>query len=359
MSAVAASAPDVALVHFDLFTRNASSLAALVLVICEYLRNFEDEVQYIWRWPLNRVKYIYLISRYISLGGLAANCAALLVGPLATPPHPVHYCRGWFSGLTFVSCFVLFAIDAVAMLRVYALYNRNARIGAFFASLLLTEATLVTTCTSTTVGIVPFTPICDVAKTPWQVLYFTCGVLATQLSLTFFTFKKRKAMAGQRQIPIIKLVFREGTWMSTLVFCIFMFIVPYSLITGTSKPHIVLIWPTSLLSNAVCRVILNMHRIPSPGRSLRSPTIGTDADIQFTSFFMSDNVSASLRREDLSHHGSLGLTFDAQSLPDTDSLSFLSLGGRTTPTPSVASSVSIGIPPRTPINNGPGPTSTY
>jgi hypothetical protein len=56
---------------------------------------------------------------------------------------------------------------------VYALYNRNARIGAFFSTLILIEATLATTCSSRMIGTVPFSPICDVEKTPLQVLYFT------------------------------------------------------------------------------------------------------------------------------------------------------------------------------------------
>lgn len=64
-------------------------------------------------------------------------------------------------------------------------------------------------------------------------------------------------MVRQRQVPIIKLVFREGTWISSVVCCeclstvfqvvfmgcfvgIFLFTVPYSLITGHAKPHIVL-----------------------------------------------------------------------------------------------------------------------
>ena len=64
-------------------------------------------------------------------------------------------------------------------------------------------------------------------------------------------------MVGQRQGPIIKLVFREGTWISGLVCCkwrsttfpvvftvcflgIPLFTVPYSLITGHAKPHVVL-----------------------------------------------------------------------------------------------------------------------
>ena len=85
----------------------------------------------------------------------------------------------------------MFAIDAVAMLRgesataaaeltaradslrvVYVLYNRNAKIGAFFASLLMTEATLVTTCSAKTIGKVPFNAICNVEKTPFTVVYF-------------------------------------------------------------------------------------------------------------------------------------------------------------------------------------------
>lgn len=269
------------------FIRNASSLVALTVLYCEYLANFNDELRFIWRRPMNRVKGIYLMARYVGLFGLTVNVVLLFATPLSTIPVPVDHCRAWFSFLTVVSCLVLFSIDAIAMLRVYALYNRNARIGAFFSTLILIEATLVTTCSSRTIGNVPFSPICDVEKTPLQVLYFTCGVFFTQWSLLFFTFTKRQQMAAQHHVPIVKLVLREGAWMSTLISGIFSFTVPFSILTGTSKPHIVLVWPTVLLSIAACRVILSMHRLATVLQPTQRAggTHFTNTDIQFTSFF--------------------------------------------------------------------------
>ncbi|TEB30737.1 hypothetical protein FA13DRAFT_1733158 [Coprinellus micaceus] len=274
------------------FMRNASCLAALVLVLLEFFANLKNEIRFIWHRPFNRVKIIYLLSRYTGLLSLVANAFLLFVGPLSTIPVDIRHCRKWFTGFTVISCAVMFAIDSVAMLRVYVLYNRNPKIGALFASLLMTEATLVTTCSAQTIGKVPFNAICNVEKTPFTVVYFTCGVIITQLSLLLFTYMKRRQMVGQRQVPIIKLVFREGTWISSVVCCIFLFTVPYSLITGHAKPHVVLIWPTAILSPAACRVILNMYLLSFRTQSTErwrdnrsDSTSFTDTDIQFTSFF--------------------------------------------------------------------------
>ncbi|KAG2004894.1 hypothetical protein CC2G_003400 [Coprinopsis cinerea AmutBmut pab1-1] len=326
-----------------LFTRNASSLAALVQVICEYLLNLEDEIRYIWRWPLNRVRAIYFVARYLGLFGLLANVILLFYGPLATIPNDANDCRTWFAVYSAVSCLVLFSVDAIAMLRVYALYNQSPKVGALFSSLLLTEATLVTTCSSTTLKIVPFSPICDVEKTPYQVIYFACGVVVTQLALMLFTFHKRKVMAGQLHIPILKLVFREGAWISSLTCCIFFFTVPYSLITGTAKPHLVLIWPTTLLSNVASRVILSLHRLPAAGRSLRNPdgapsAQGTDTDIQFTSYFMNESTDFHVGASDYYPDA----FFTTRSLANTASLSSLSLG-RPSSSSSTISSLASGL----------------
>lgn len=275
----------------ELFQRNASCLAALVFVLCEHTRFLEEEIHYIWKQPLTRVNVIYLFARYLAIGSLFTNCILMFIGPLAAVPVTPEHCRAWFSLSTVVSCLVLFVVDAVSMLRVYALYHCDPRIGAFFAALLLTEAAFVTSCSSTTLGLVPFDPICDVAETPKMVVLFASSVIITQTSLLLFTSHKRKLMAGQLLIPLAKLVLREGTWVSALICCIFFFTVTYSLITGTSKPHIVLIWPTALLSVAACRIILSLHGIAAVGRSVRSCTSdGTDTDIQFTSLFLAEST---------------------------------------------------------------------
>ena len=44
--------------------------------------------------------------------------------------------------------------------------------GALFSAIVITEATLVTTCTHKTVSLMPFSPICDVDAPPTQVIYF-------------------------------------------------------------------------------------------------------------------------------------------------------------------------------------------
>ncbi|KAF6742800.1 hypothetical protein DFP72DRAFT_936564 [Ephemerocybe angulata] len=293
-----------------IFERNTFSLVALVFVTCELANSLEDEVRYIWRGQLNKVKVIYLLARYFGLAGLISNVLVLLVGPLSSTTTPVAHCRIWFTAMSVVSCSVLFAIDAISMLRVYALYRRSVKIGAFFASVLITEATLVTTCSSQHVGKVPFSPSCDVEKTPHQVIFFTCGVIFAQCSLLLFTFLKRQELVGQRQVPILKLVFREGAWISTLICSMFLFTVPYSLITGTSKPHLVLIMPIAILSPAACRIILNMHRLSTTGRSTartQTSSLNTDTDIQFTSL-----LDTSLRPSQL--EGSIGNnTFDSRS----------------------------------------------
>lgn len=58
---------------------------------------------------------------------------------------------------------------------VYALYNRDNKIGLALALLMVMQMGLVTSCTSRTIHIVPFGHTCDVLETPHQVVYLMCA----------------------------------------------------------------------------------------------------------------------------------------------------------------------------------------
>jgi hypothetical protein len=98
---------------------------------------------------------------------------------------------GWFIFLAVSDCLLMSAMDTVIMLRgghalicllrqvlndllylsVYALYNRSTKVALLLVSLLITQMTLVTVCTSRTLPKVPFNGNCDL-KTPHNVVYF-------------------------------------------------------------------------------------------------------------------------------------------------------------------------------------------
>ncbi|KAF8960806.1 hypothetical protein BDZ97DRAFT_1665344 [Flammula alnicola] len=257
-------------------------VAAAVWLTWEYIITCRDEYQYIWRGSMNRVKALYMFARYFTLSVQWANTYIVFV-PLSRVPVHRHGCMGWFLFLTISACFLLAAVDSLIMLRVYALYNCSPKMAAFLASLLVMQGMLVATCTSRTLHLVPFSETCNVLETPHEVIYIMAGVLLTQTILLVLTIAKRKIAFGES--PIVHLVVRHGAWVFVLVVSMWVTIIPYSLFTQVSKPHIIFVWPIALMSIATCRLIINMQKIHIEMRSNRhSDSRLADTDIMFTSY---------------------------------------------------------------------------
>ncbi|KAF9044204.1 hypothetical protein BJ165DRAFT_185754 [Panaeolus papilionaceus] len=242
----------------DVFTRNLSSLAALIVLIWEYLVCVQDERRFIWRGSFNKVKAIYLFSRYLGLCAQIAN-VVLVFNPLSQLPVPRSKCKAWFLCLCACSCSLLVAIDVALILRVHVLYNRSRRVGCFLFGLVALQCGIVTRFTVQKIDVVPFDGICNVQETPVDTAYFMASIMVTQTTLLFMTVAKRKIAFGQS--PVIDLVVRDGAWIFVLVFALAGTTIPYSLFVQISKPHLILIWPIALLSLACCRLILNMQKL--------------------------------------------------------------------------------------------------
>jgi len=264
----------------EVFARNLCSLAALVWLIWEYVVTWHNEYRYIWGGSMNRVKYIYLFSRYFAIAAQVVNIC-LVFFPLSRLPVGRRECEAWLLFLIVSACLLMITVDVVIMLRVYALYNCSLRIALFLTFMLLGQIAVVTTCTPLTVPKAPFGPSCDVLKTPPDVAYFMVTVIASHTALLILTVRKRKVAFGQS--PVVDLVVRDGAWVFVLVVSMFMVTIPYSLVSQVAKPYVMFVLPISLLSIIACRVILNMQEVVViPGNYSGDGT--TDTGIAFTSY---------------------------------------------------------------------------
>ncbi|KAH6879616.1 hypothetical protein BKA70DRAFT_208187 [Coprinopsis sp. MPI-PUGE-AT-0042] len=221
----------------EFFVRNAFSLAAFVCVLCEYIENLDEEVKLIWKGPMNWVKGLYLTTRYSVLVSFLVNTGLLLFGRMRLYPNDIADCRRWFSLSETVACVPMFAIDALSMIRIYVLYQRSFRIGAFVASLIFAEAILVTTSTSTAMKTLGFTPDCQATDVPLQVLFFGAWVVMTQMALIWFTFHKLKSIAGELHASTVYLVLYQGMWLCFFVVVLIFLTMLCSAIMGTGNPQ--------------------------------------------------------------------------------------------------------------------------
>ncbi|KAF8960805.1 hypothetical protein BDZ97DRAFT_2077295 [Flammula alnicola] len=266
----------------DVFLRNVLCLAAAVWLTWEYIITCRDEYQYIWRGSMNRVKVLYIFARYFTLGVQWAN-TYIVFAPLSRVPVPRHGCVGWFLFLMISASLLLAAIDSLIMLRVYALYNCSSKMTIFLTSLLAMQGMLIAIIASRNLHLLPFSETCNVLETPHEVAYIMAGVMVAQTILLLLTLARRKIAFGESLV--VRHVVRDGAWVFVLVISMCVAILPSSLFTHASKPHIIFVWPIALMSITTCRLIINMQKIPLETLSNRYSNSGsTGTGIAFTSY---------------------------------------------------------------------------
>ncbi|KAF9476124.1 hypothetical protein BDN70DRAFT_190965 [Pholiota conissans] len=241
----------------NLVFRRWSAVATLALLVWEHAITLQTELRYIWRRPISIVKGIYVFSRYYALAIQIFNLY-LVSGPLSSLEIPEHVCRRWFLFLTASSCALLATVDAILMLRVYALYLQDVKAGMFLAALFFGQL-MVEFIYVPIVVKVPFDPICDAQETHKGVVYFGISLWVKHLAVVAMTLAKRDlAVLGA---PVVRLVRRDGMWVVVLICGFFTAIIPYSFVNQVSKAHVAFGWPMTILSISCCRMITNMLQL--------------------------------------------------------------------------------------------------
>ncbi|KAF8349545.1 hypothetical protein F5887DRAFT_500538 [Amanita rubescens] len=124
------------------YPRTCSQLAALLFLLLDMVDTLGDEYSYIWKGPNTMAKCLFLASRYIALLFLLAYffIADVFGGCSASYSECV--------GLTLLETTLLgllaILLEILLMFRVYALYNRSARIGILLCLMLLATFTSCT-----------------------------------------------------------------------------------------------------------------------------------------------------------------------------------------------------------------------
>ncbi|KAH6879919.1 hypothetical protein BKA70DRAFT_1344788 [Coprinopsis sp. MPI-PUGE-AT-0042] len=271
----------------ELFVRNAISLAAFMLTLCEWTRGFEDEFEFIWRRPMSWMKGLYLVTRYTVLIGSIMS-ALLLFGPLKSFPNSDDDCRKWFALFTVVSCIPVFAIDTFSTIRIYVLYKGDLKTSAIAASLILTEVAFVTLSSAKAINDAVFTSACGVVNAPRDVVGFAGWLIVTQLVFIIYTFRKLKSVSNNLHASTVYLVLYQGMALCSLIVVLLAITISYTLIdnTRTSDPNIIAICPATISSSAFCRVVLNLHRRRQQQADRNREK--SELDIQLTSWFSTD-----------------------------------------------------------------------
>ncbi|KAF9546880.1 hypothetical protein CPC08DRAFT_769564 [Agrocybe pediades] len=251
MDSLAMNATEETSILQSLRLRKQFALAMLSILLYEYaVTTYVQERILAYLEPLNVVLGVYLYSRYFALtfqvSTLSSSHLRAQMLCLDCFPGGIHDIVGYGSG-------------HYLMLRIYALYLKSVRIGFFLGFLLM--GTLITTIVLGPLGVfdVRYNSLCEPLHMHPSFKYL--GVAGGVLHIWLAILTAAKWNLAKMGIPVAKLVARDSAWTITLVFVLLAFLFPYSIRSNGAKAEINFICPTTLISIATCRVIMNMRSL--------------------------------------------------------------------------------------------------
>jgi len=107
-----------------------SSLAAVVILVYDYLLCLGDEIKHVWKGRWNRGKVIYILNRYVPTFNLLIQVHTYLNHSLSQS-----FCRNWFFVDLALSWLGLCFVEYLLTLRTLAIYDKTPSVKLTIASL--------------------------------------------------------------------------------------------------------------------------------------------------------------------------------------------------------------------------------
>ncbi|KAF9447270.1 hypothetical protein P691DRAFT_129410 [Macrolepiota fuliginosa MF-IS2] len=242
----------------------ASPLAAWLLLVVEYVWCFGDEYALVWRTPLSFSKVSYVFSRYFPLLSQLANLGVM---SHLTLPISQEICHRWLAFQQVSAVLMQLGLEATLFLRLYALYQRDLKIGALVVSMFIIEIGFC---------LLGLLTLPTLAKSDGA----TCAANSTKISLTlailfqFFqsvvwslTWLQQRWLSHQlhpsivqSQLPVLRVVFRDSTMLLAMMTLGFAFTFSYTAALRLDV-HVVFPWSITMLSVPCCRITLSVLRV--------------------------------------------------------------------------------------------------
>ncbi|KAF8803240.1 hypothetical protein BYT27DRAFT_7244323 [Phlegmacium glaucopus] len=262
-----------------------ASFGALAVQIFELANSFFDEVEYLRCSRFTFVKSLYLWSRYMPL--IAQIVSLTLNHKTYQPPLRVQLCVGTFVYHTIVGQLAFACINAILLIRVYALYHQSRRVKYLLGTAFLTTCAIQTGCNSWFISTLVKGKSCTPDTLPFAPLVTICAAAfsfqALILGMTLFKCIVGRCY-GLARTPLTSLLLREGVVVCFLISTLIVANIPQQGIrllgSASGFENAALAWFVSLLSVTGCRLILDMRKLPisHPAR-----TSDEDYGIEFTS----------------------------------------------------------------------------
>ncbi|KAF8141377.1 hypothetical protein EV363DRAFT_12917 [Boletus edulis] len=249
-----------------------SAGAAMALVFWDAVLTLGDEVDYIWSGPGRaHVKCIYLFSRWFGL----LNQIGLLVWRCflaACAPVPLSICEVLFvsEAVTFQS--LQLCLDAILILRIYAVYQGQRRYIAIAIAIVFFEVLMSVMTQAISVSRSTVDGACIMLHTPATTTCLGIGMMVSQSVLLSLTYRGMAPwQPAARRSKLTTVVVRDGMLVFGVVIGIVLISFLYFLFNQVVL-NVFLPWMPVLPSLLTPRMILNMQMATEPTESIMELT---------------------------------------------------------------------------------------
>ncbi|KAF9256378.1 hypothetical protein L218DRAFT_216911 [Marasmius fiardii PR-910] len=241
---------------------NQSSVAALAFLVYDVLITIDEEVNLIWPRPWSFLKVIYVFVRYIPV---LVQISIIFVGtelPVALNYTP-RDCFIWMTYQAAALITIVATVDLILILRVFALYHDNRLVKYIVGALYLVY--LAGMCAGLVLGVpkIKYNSLCVVIDAANIMALYLGSAMFFQTVLFLLTTAKfiSAVRAGWGNVPILRVVMRDGTWAFTLLLLIEAGYGSLYALPNRSYAGILYGWLLTAFSFSGYRILLNLNNL--------------------------------------------------------------------------------------------------
>ncbi|KAH6899447.1 hypothetical protein BKA70DRAFT_1313493 [Coprinopsis sp. MPI-PUGE-AT-0042] len=181
MEALGFSTKDLLGAVYALRATNASTVAAVILMVYDYLLTLPDEVELIWRSKWTAVKVLFLLTRYLPFLELFPLASFML-----TRGDDVQACSLKYHILAWMEVMGLSFAVALLSFRTWAVWNKSLTIGIILAVAFFAQMGASMALTSRFLTLVKFIPVAEPYN--WQCLKAGEKVYLTMVRIVILAY---------------------------------------------------------------------------------------------------------------------------------------------------------------------------
>ncbi|KAK7690339.1 hypothetical protein QCA50_006996 [Cerrena zonata] len=240
------------------------SVSAVCFVVYDVLINLGDEIELIWGVPWTWVNWAYLYIRHFGMLSLAS----LLF--LSTNDHNKHgfshaVCRGFIVYECFLTLSLIFVVECVLMIRIYAIFGQNRRLLRVLSLFLACETVVAAVGQGYTSARTVFDLQLGCVATLAPTLFIASWIAPLSFQTVLFALTMWKFLGTiMRKTPkdtVVFMLLRDGIWAYALMFGVLLLNMLMFQLKNSPLAPLCFKWALSIISFCGSHVLLNMRRL--------------------------------------------------------------------------------------------------